>query len=172
MAEGLDVGCGRAKAEGYLGMDGIPFPGVDVVWNLEDVPWPFEADRFDRIRVIHVVEHVENQTGFFKELHRVARDGAIVHLETPHFSSRDSWADPTHVRHFSAFFADPMTGDGYLTAVTGRFEVVSRRVNFGSFFRSWRARLVVALSGYEAWERNAFRMPGLNVHLDLKVIKP
>jgi hypothetical protein len=118
-----------------------------------------------------VVEHISDQVGFFREIHRVAKNGAVVHLETPHFSSSNSWADPTHVRHFSLFFTDPMCGDGYLVDATGRFELLNRRVNFGPLLGSMRARLISRLMGYEKWERSAFRLPARNIFIDLKVVK-
>ena len=99
---------------------------------------------------------------------RLTRDTV---LETPHYSSRDSWADPTHVRHFSLFFTDQMCGDGYLVDAVGRFELIGRRVNFGPLFGSMRARLISSLRGYERWERSAFTLPARNIFIDLRVIK-
>ncbi len=121
--------------------------------------------------VNHVVEHINDQIGFFREIHRIAKKDAIVHLETPHYSSRNSWADPTHVRHMSLFFTDQMTNDGYLIDTTGEFELVSRRVNFGALFGSMRARFVAKFMGLEKWERSAFKMPARNIYIDLKVVK-
>jgi SAM-dependent methyltransferase len=167
----LDIGCGRNKDPQFTGIDIHHWPGVDVVWDLEKFPWPLEDNTFSYIKAIHVVEHINDQVGFFREIHRVAANNAIVHLETPHFSSRDSWADPTHVRHMSLFFTDQMTGNGYLVDTTGQFELVNRRVNFGSLLGSMRARLISRFMGYEKWERSAFKMPARNIYIDLKVIK-
>lgn len=171
MKRKLDVGCGRNKMQDAVGIDIYEFPGVDVVHDLEQFPWPFESDAFDYIKITHVIEHINDQVGFFKEIHRIAARDAIIHLETPHFSSRDSWADPTHVRHMSLFFTDPFCGDNYLGHITGKYALVSRRVNFGSIIGSFRARLTVKLFGYEKWERKAFKMPARNIYVDLKVIK-
>ena len=38
----LDIGCGRGKPDGYIGIDMLDFDGVDIVWNLENFPWPLE----------------------------------------------------------------------------------------------------------------------------------
>ncbi|UCB53861.1 MAG: hypothetical protein JSW45_07775 [Thiotrichales bacterium] len=149
MKDKLDIGCGRAKDPQFTGIDIHDWPGVGVVWDLEKFPWQIENNTFSYNRTIHVVEHINDQAGFFREIHRLAADNAAVHLETPHFSSRDSWADPTHVRHMSLFFTDQMTGGGYLVDATGEFELVSRRVNFGSLFGSMRARFVSKFMGYD-----------------------
>ncbi len=171
MKRKLDVGCGRNKDPEFTGLDINDWPGVDIVWDLEKFPWPIDDNAFDYIKIIHVVEHINDQIGFFRELHRIAADGAIIHLETPHFSSSNSWADPTHVRHMSLFFPDQMIGDGYLVDVTGEFELVQRRVNFGPFVGSMRARFISKVFGYEKWERSAFQMPARNIYLDLRVVK-
>lgn len=167
----LDIGCGKEVDPEFIGLDMVEREGVDVVWDLSRYPWPFEDNQFEYIKAIHVIEHIDDQVGFFREVHRISRPGGIVHLETPHFSSADSWADPTHVRHFSMFFPDAMTGDGYLVASTGQYEVANRRVNFGALIDSIRARLLVKLFGYKKWEKYAFRYPGINIYVDLKVVK-
>jgi hypothetical protein len=118
-----------------------------------------------------VVEHINDQVGFFREIHRIAKRDAVVHLETPHFTSSNSWADPTHVRHFSLFFTDQMCGSGYLADTTGKFELIRRRVNFGPLIGSIRARLTVMLFGHAKWERSAFKMPARNIYIDLRVLK-
>ena len=101
----LDVGCGAQKIENAIGVDYRAFPGVDVVFDLNSSqPWPFPDDTFSYIHACHVIEHLHDTLRFFVEIHRVAKHGAIVHIETPHYSSRDSWIDPTHVKHFSLFF--------------------------------------------------------------------
>ncbi len=167
----LDIGCGKSKDPAFTGIDIFDWPGVDIVWNLEKFPWPIEDGSFDYIKINHVVEHINDQVGFFHEIHRIADDGALVHLETPHFSSSNSWADPTHVRHFSLFFTDSMMKNGYLIDATGEFELISRRVNFGAVIGSMRARVISAFMGYEKWERYAFNMPARNIYIDLRVVK-
>ena len=45
----LDLGCGRNKVPGAIGLDLFPVPGVDVVHDLEAFPYPFENNSFDEI---------------------------------------------------------------------------------------------------------------------------
>jgi hypothetical protein len=97
----LDVGCGRAKTPGALGIDARASSAADVVHDLDVRPWPPPASAFDRIVCRHVLEHVADPIGFMEEIHRVGRAGASVELVTPHFSSRFSYTDPTHRRHLS-----------------------------------------------------------------------
>jgi hypothetical protein len=36
----LDLGCGTKKREGFVGVDSMTLPGVDVVVDLRITPWP------------------------------------------------------------------------------------------------------------------------------------
>ena len=65
--EKLDIGCGSRKDPSYIGLDHKPFPGVDVVFDLNSgEPWPLEDGRFEYImargrwkNVESVVRYVE-----------------------------------------------------------------------------------------------------------------
>lgn len=167
----LDIGCGPCKGEGFIGMDAFKYEGVDIVWNINDLPWPLEDNSVEYLRANQVIEHLPNLLGFFKEAHRISKNGAILHIETPHYSSRNSWADPTHVQHLSAFFYRPFT-DGYLSQQIGKFEVVDKQVVFGARFHTWRGRILAKLFGLETWENYySFRHPARFIVMDLRVIK-
>ncbi|HXF69539.1 MAG TPA: class I SAM-dependent methyltransferase [Thermoflexus sp.] len=45
----LDVGCGRAKRPGAIGLDINPLSDADVTADLDRRPWPFASNSFDRI---------------------------------------------------------------------------------------------------------------------------
>ena len=75
----LDVGCGTRKAEpDALGIDFSPRSAADVVWNLDDFPWPLESDAFGRIHMSHIIEHVRDVMRTMAEVLR--RDDRIVIL--------------------------------------------------------------------------------------------
>jgi SAM-dependent methyltransferase len=172
MADRLDIGCGAAKPQGYDGIDSFGYPGVDYVHDFDSgKPWPIETDRYAYLRAIHVIEHVRELRGFFAEVHRVARPGGIVHIETPHFSARNSWADPTHVHHLSVSFCDPFL-DGYLGERFPRFRLVSRRITFGGFLYTWPGRLLCLLLGPETYEKHfTWIFPASSVVVELQVMK-
>src|SRR5882724_1905776 len=44
----LDLGCGKNKREGFLGVDRRKFPGVDAVADLTEKQWAFDVDFLDK----------------------------------------------------------------------------------------------------------------------------
>ena len=94
----LDVGCGPSKLAGAVGMDKLGLPGVDVVHDIEDLPWPLDDDAFDEVRCIHVLEHVADISGVMDELHRITRRGGRVRIVVPYFARYSAFKDPTHRR--------------------------------------------------------------------------
>ena len=172
MNETVDLGCGPKKTEGALGVDAYPYPGVDVVADLNTTPWPLEDNRFDKINAFHIIEHVENVVSFLSEIHRIAKPGAQVKIITPHFSSLNSWGDPTHIRHLATTWQEPFMPGGYLMERTGKFALEYSKVKFGKSMRSWFPRIMIGLFGQASWEKHyAFIFPAVDMETVLKAVK-
>ena len=133
----LDIGCGRNKIVGAVGLDQIPLPGVDVVHDLNSFPYPFEGNSFDEIYATHVIEHLDSIVRAMEELYRLAKANAKVGIITPHYSDYISWTDPTHKWHLSTYsfryFREDYESSYYSTA---RFETEKIHVDM---MRLWRA---------------------------------
>lgn len=96
----LDIGCGRNKTEGAIGLDHADLPGVDIVCNLNE-PLPVENESFDIVVATQVLEHVENVIALVYEVHRVLKPGGLFIVHCPYFRSSWAWIDPTHIRAFT-----------------------------------------------------------------------
>ena len=94
----LDLGCGKAKLEGWTGVDVKPFDGVDVACDIGVELWPWEDGSVDEARASHVVEHLtpQERIHFVNELYRVLRPEAKCLIIVPHWASCRAYGDLTH----------------------------------------------------------------------------
>ena len=171
----LDVGCGTRKAEpGAIGIDVSPRSAADIIWNLDEFPWPLDSNAFDRIHMSHIIEHVSNVMRTMEEVHRVACDGADVLVVTPHFSSHNSYTDPTHLRHLAGRSFQYFTGDDFSTFAGSnvRFSIEELELAFGgNFFLDGIGRWL-AKRNLEWYERHAaWVFPAQDIHCHLRVRK-
>lgn len=95
----LHLGCGAHKRPGAIGLDLLPLSGVDLVCDLNKVPYPFEDGEFDLIVAEHVLEHLDNVVAVIEEAYRLLKTGGKLEIVCPHFSSADTFTDITH-KHF------------------------------------------------------------------------
>lgn len=98
----LHIGCGLKILSGYINLDVVKLPGVDVVHNINKT-FPFADNHFEEIVGNHIIEHVNDIEAVMKELHRILKPGGILILETPHFSFSNAYVDPTHKKFFSYY---------------------------------------------------------------------
>lgn len=99
----LNVGCGRNIQEGWINLDSVALPGIDLIFDLENLretPIDLPDDSVERFLLSHVIEHVRDSLGLMQELWRLAMPGAIAVVRVPHGGSDDAWEDPTHVRSY------------------------------------------------------------------------
>jgi SAM-dependent methyltransferase len=96
----LNVGSGRDRRDGFVNLDISPLPEVDVVASLAGDRLPFPDDTFSVALCRDVLEHVEIVPAL-RELHRVMAPGGVALISAVHFTSRNLYVDPTHVRGFS-----------------------------------------------------------------------
>lgn len=97
----LDLGCGQKKVPGSVGVDFMRNPSVDLVHDLDVVPYPFESDSFDAIYMNHCIEHLSDPKKTLEECMRIARPNAAIYITLPHFTNAASFGDVTHRRAFS-----------------------------------------------------------------------
>ena len=98
----LDVGCGRKKYPGSIGIDMSAAGEADVLCDWEKT-LPFRDSSFDQVRMIHIIEEVDNIFRVLGEVHRVAKPGAMVTIITPHYTDHASYCSPAHRWHLSSF---------------------------------------------------------------------
>ncbi len=171
----LDVGCGRGKYPGAIGIDRSPATQADVLCD-----WtrglPFADSQFDEVRLVHVIEEVPDILAALAEVHRVARPGARVLIVTPHYTDHSSYCSPTHRWHLSSFsfwfYSDKPREYDYYGA--GHFR--ERRVTV-KLLRLWRWLGLEFLVNHFRWFRKfweyylCFLIRAKNVTFELEARK-
>ena len=99
-AKKLNLGCGVDIKSGWVNLDSAAIAGVDVVHDIEKLPLPFTDNTFDEILAQDVLEHIE-YISVLKDLHRILKNGGVLTVRTPHFTSKNNFVDPTHKKLFS-----------------------------------------------------------------------
>ena len=179
----LDVGCGAAKHAACLGVDRLRLPGVDVVADLQRLPWPFRDGAFARIVFDHSLQYLGPFDAIMRELVRVAADGATVEVTAPHFSSYNTFSDPSFQypmawRSFDHYTDSPSFKYSYYGGGF-RFEIVRRSISFRrcghAAFNPWRwIGLEWCVNRWPQWYERffAFVLPAQEICYTLKAHKP
>lgn len=97
----IDIGCGSAKKEGTIGLDFSAAPGVDHVLDICNSPLPFDDRTVAYAHSSHFFEHIKNHLVVFKEINRVAADGAQLEFWTPYL-----WSNPAFIIGHDSFLAE------------------------------------------------------------------
>lgn len=95
----LDMGCGKNKKEGFIGVDQYQMDGVDVVLKIGTDSWMWEDGTIEEIHASHFLEHLtaKERVHFMNEAFRVLIPGGKVTIITPHWASNRAYGDFTHV---------------------------------------------------------------------------
>ncbi|MHB1340367.1 MAG: class I SAM-dependent methyltransferase [Coriobacteriia bacterium] len=93
----VDLGCGRKKPEGFIGIDVVDLPGVDIVADIGQTGIPLPNDSADVVRAYDFLEHVEDKMFLMNEIYRVLKPGGIADIFVPSTDGRGAFQDPTHV---------------------------------------------------------------------------
>lgn len=117
----INLGAGTDQTPGYMNVDLLDLPGIDVVHNLMDFPYPFEDESATHIKAVDVIEHLDNYAyincgldvdlskpliakptiiAFVEECHRILKSGGELFIQAPGYRAEFAWQDPTHVRPF------------------------------------------------------------------------
>lgn len=172
----LNLGCGGEKLEGYIGVDMVAGVNVDVVAEIEKLP--FETSSADVVRVWNVLEHVKDLNACLKEIHRVLKPDGILIISVPHWSGWLSHYEE-HVRDFNLYSFMDYTSKKRMTSRHGiEFEILDRKIawdSHGAFrYRKLISWLVNTNDESQAiYEQTflAYLFPAIELHFTLKAKK-
>lgn len=169
----LELGCGKKKAEGAVGVDICRTEATDAVCDLNGLHLPFRDSTFDRIYAIDVLEHLEDVKRIMEEVHRVSKPGCEVFIRVPHFSSTHAYGDFTHKHFFNSESFNYFTGgfDQYDYYTGARFSKVSLKINFWKIHRLTGFARLANLFPLFYEKYLPFVFTAMNIEIRLRVLK-
>jgi SAM-dependent methyltransferase len=171
MVTALNLGSGKRYDPEAVNLDITAATSPDVIHDLDDIPWPFEDDRFELVRAIDVIEHLSHPLRAMEEIHRITRCGGTVEIVVPHFSSANAYTDLTHRSFFGWHSFDYLTGEHFHDFYSPhRFAIRRRRL----WFKGGLANRV-AQRFAERWperyeQRWAWMFPACFLDFELEVV--
>jgi SAM-dependent methyltransferase len=95
----LNLGAGGDILAGWVNTDIVALPGIDMIWDLDIGPWPWENGSITEVRAVDVFEHVADPILFMCECWRVLKPGGVVRIRSPHWKHENAYTDPCHRRY-------------------------------------------------------------------------
>lgn len=94
----LDVGCGETRQKNWIGMDIRKHKNVDIVHDIQELPWPIPSNSCLQVLMNHVYEHIEPRYRILviDEIWRVLKPDGKLMLGAPYAHSARAAQDPTH----------------------------------------------------------------------------
>ena len=172
----MQLGCGMTKHKRAIGVDINPKSAADVIHDLNVFPYPFPNNFFDGILAENILEHLDDVVKVMEELHRIAKPNAIITITTGHFSSVDSFTDPTHKHFFTSRSFDYFVPGsdlfkyGYSPAL---FKKRLVRVGSSSYTNIFLHLLMKFINKHLIWyeKRFAFIFPAGAIMYQLEAVK-
>lgn len=160
----LDLGCGRSKIKGAMGVDIEEYSNIDIICDLNKFPYPFKDKKFNVINCHDILEHLDDLTKIMKELYRILKNNGEIKISAPHFTNLWAFSDPTHKHFFGYRTFEFYCGmqDNYLDL----FKIKYRRITFGKFFKFLEIIFNKFPDIYES--RFAFIFQASEIHVILK----
>lgn len=139
----LQLGAGNRPRQGYINNDIIKLPGIQIVHDLNVLPWPWQDGQFEEILATAIFEHLWLTLGrSIQECWRILKPNGLLVTKVPDHNSTTIADDPQHIhRGWSkrAFeFFDPTQGE------YGR-----RGVMYG--YHPWRIISIKSTAGGNSW---------------------
>ena len=165
MSMQIDLGCGKNKIRGCVGIDMDPESHAEIIVDFEKKPIPLPDSHVDKIFSKQVFEHLEDPVRVLKELHRITKPGGEIFIEVPHYSS--------HIAHgvgHKQYYSRKEIVQMFQTEIT--CEIIKAEI---TFHRSFRRVGIKALANrfptdYERFWAGIF--PAENIQITAKIIKP
>jgi len=131
----IDLGGGLNPQPGCINIDKRALPTVDIIWDLEEIPYPLPDECASLLIASHIVEHLKPWLfiDIMNEWWRLLKPLGRLMIATPYAGSKGFYQDPTHCNPCNevtwAYF-DPLDKSGlYRIYVPKPWKIVANMWN-------------------------------------------
>jgi len=170
----LNLGCGRDKRKGYINCDLNKSVNPDKIVDLEK-KLPFKDNSVEEIIASHVLEHINNFTRLMHEFNRICKNGAIIKINVPFYSSQGAFQHPEHKRFFTPFTFHLFSKEQLNVELSNKilFKIKEIRIKFGC---RWKIvnKIIDPLINYKKnvyCRLFAWSFPASEIYFRLEVVK-
>lgn len=119
----LELGSGSVPIEGAVHHDKIKHSDwIDVSHDLDNLPWIWDNEEWDKIYAIDVFEHLNIKIDkWLSECHRILKPEGILIMRLPSWDNPLSYRDPTHNKVFHEETFDYFDVEKDLYKLFGRY---------------------------------------------------
>lgn len=99
----LNLGAGNRPIEGFVNHDCWKHSAeIDIAWDLNKLPWPWNGGEFSEIHAMSVLEHLNiDLLQSIDECWRILASGGTLCVRVPYWRHETCWRDPTHRRGYT-----------------------------------------------------------------------
>jgi ubiquinone/menaquinone biosynthesis C-methylase UbiE len=90
----LNLGCGSQSIPGAINVDLVSRKGVDIIHDLNNIPYPFISNKIDVIYITDTFFLLEDPISIMNELHRILKKNGKLIITNPYFRSKFAFIDP------------------------------------------------------------------------------
>jgi len=145
----LDIGCGKNKVPGSVGVDFNGNLDADVEHDLNEFPYPFVDEQFDVVYIRDVLFLLNDPVQVMEEVYRLCKKDSEIVIVQPYFRSVwnhvDPWVKSFGTVHSFAFYDpnDPICKRYEYSSA--RFKTTKIVFNEG-LSKRWFTRVVTAIA--------------------------
>ncbi len=125
----IDLGCGRNKEPGFIGLDNKQFGQTDCIVDLDVFPWPIKDSAVQKIVARHIFEFLSDPIKVLQECERVLAPSGIAQIILFTTDGRGAFSCPMHKSFWNLDLIFNFLPDS-LHIVSGNHEMENQVVTF------------------------------------------
>jgi len=130
----LNLGCWNTQFKDFINVDKYDI-GQELIYNLEKFPYPFKDNSVSFILISHYIEHHPNILTFMKELNRICKNGAVIDILVPYWTSENANCELDHKEKFGWNTFMWTKHEKHEWNIGINWEIISKRIHYNKTCR-------------------------------------